>query len=171
MGCMGLRGLAGQMLYWAGCTRFVNLAHYKGNPAPTKQFNAGDRNSDGTLKIQLEAGGKNENLIRAYAPGSVTINTETYHTSLVVTPSSLVLEWGPGNVMDLAAEHIEAILQQEPELILIGSGDALQFPPAEKMRSIIEAGIGYEVMDTGAACRTYNILMAEGRGVVAGLIL
>ena len=123
------------------------------------------------MKIQLEAGSKNDNLIRAYAPGSVTINDETYETSLVISRSSLINDWGPESVDDLTAAHLDAILELDPELILIGTGDILKFPPAEKLRALIEAGIGYEIMDTGAACRTYNVLMAEGREIVAGLII
>ena len=123
------------------------------------------------MKIHLEGGGKNDNLIRAYTPGSVTINTDTYQSSLIVTPSTLVPDWGPDVIASLERSHVDAILSLQPELILIGSGDALVFPPTEKLRAIIEAGIGYEIMDTGAACRTYNILMAEGRGVVAALII
>jgi len=123
------------------------------------------------VKIQLEAGGKNDNLIRAYEPGSVTINAETYQNSLVVSRTSLIEDWEPQTVDDLEAVHLDAILSLDPELILIGTGNTLTFPPAEKLRAIIEAGIGYEIMDTGAACRTYNVLMSEGREIVAGLII
>ena len=123
------------------------------------------------MKIQLEAGGKNDNLIRAYAPGSVTVNADTYDTSLVISRSSLIKDWGPGSIDDLTTVHLDTILELDPELILIGTGDILKFPPTEKLRVLIEAGIGYEIMDTGAACRTYNVLMAEGREIVAGLIV
>jgi uncharacterized protein len=59
----------------------------------------------------------------------------------------------------------------DAELVLIGTGRSLQFPPAEALRPLIEARLGFEIMDTQAACRTYNILMAENRRVAAALIL
>ena len=123
------------------------------------------------MKIHLEAGGINDHLIRAYTTGSVTINADTYEASLVVSRSSLILDWGPAVIDELNATHLDTILALEPELILIGTGDILTFPPTETLRPVIEAGIGYEIMDTGAACRTYNVLMAEGREIVAGLII
>ena len=106
MGCKDLRGLAGQMLYWAGCTGFDNLAHYKGIPAPKKLFRAGNTDRTLSVKIHLEGGGQNDNQIRAYAPGSVTINAETYRSSLIVTPSSLVPDWGPDLIHNLDDRHV-----------------------------------------------------------------
>jgi uncharacterized protein len=67
--------------------------------------------------------------------------------------------------------HVEQILALKPELIIIGTGNKLVFPAVELYSSIIQHGIGVDFMDTGAACRTYNILMSEDRDVVAGLIL
>jgi len=71
----------------------------------------------------------------------------------------------------LAEAHIEKILSLKPELIIIGTGNKLVFPPAEAYSAAISFGIGIDFMDTRAACRTYNILMSENRNIVAGLIL
>jgi uncharacterized protein len=67
--------------------------------------------------------------------------------------------------------HIESLLALAPELVLIGTGQKQKFPGASILQPLIHAQIGYEIMDTGAACRTYNVLAGEGRKIVAGLIL
>lgn len=123
------------------------------------------------MTMQLESAGKDSNIIHAYAPGEIRINTEIYTNSLVITVSSLHTDWPLTEIDALDESHIEPILRQDPELILFGTGDRLVFPGADKLRPIIERGIGYEIMDTAAACRTYNVLVAEGRHVVAGLII
>ena len=69
------------------------------------------------------------------------------------------------------ADHIGGLLASAPEIVLLGTGTRLQFPPAAVLRPLIDARVGYEIMDTGAACRTYSILMAEGRRVLAALIV
>ncbi len=123
------------------------------------------------MKIHLETGSKNENIIQAYEPGSVSINSVVYTSSLIVCPDTLIENWDLANISTMGDEHLRTILDLGPELILIGSGQSLVFPSAETLLPLIESGLGYEVMGTGAACRTYNILMAEGRRVVAGLII
>lgn len=122
------------------------------------------------MKIQLESGG-NANVIRAYAPGSVTINQEIHRTSVVVTPERIIAHWPPRAFADLAAEHFEAVCALAPEIVLLGTGTRLQFPAPALTQSLMRAGIGFEVMDTGAACRTYNVLMGEGRRVAAALLM
>jgi uncharacterized protein len=123
------------------------------------------------VKIHLESGDKNQNVILGYDTGSVSISHGTYTSSLIVCPDTIVEDWGLTAITALGREHLQSLLELKPEVILIGSGQSLVFPPAETLRPLVESGLGYEVMDTGAACRTYNILMAEGRRVVAGLII
>lgn len=123
------------------------------------------------MSIQLESMGKGSNVIRSYTPGEIRINTEVYTSSLVVAIDSLHAHWPLTEINALDENQLEPILTQEPELILLGTGTRLVFPDTEKLRPIIERGIGYEIMDTAAACRTYNVLIAEGRHVVAGLII
>lgn len=92
-------------------------------------------------------------------------------TSFILAPEQLQLSWTPTTLNALAAEDIEPILQYMPEVILLGTGQKLQFPAAEILAPIHRAGVGIEVMDSHAACRTYNILAAEGRVVVLAVIL
>ena len=122
------------------------------------------------MKIHLESG-LGQNLIRAYAPGRVTINEEVYTTSLIVTPGQLVTAWPPAGFADLQASHFEMLVELKPEVVILGTGAQLLFPAPPLTRSLVEAGIGLEVMNTGAACRTYNFLMSDGRRVAAALLM
>jgi uncharacterized protein len=110
-------------------------------------------------------------VITAYDDNSVSINGKTFSQSLVVAGTRLHEHWDIEDIELLTSSHIELVLSFQPELIIIGTGNNLVFPAVEIYSGIIEYGIGVDFMDTGAACRTYNILMSEGRDVVAGLIL
>ena len=121
------------------------------------------------MKLHL-ARGEGRNQITSTGSGYVAVNGKRYEASLVVTPDS-VSDWPVAGRSALNAADIGALLEHTPEIVLLGTGARLQFPPAAVLRPLIDAGIGYEVMDTAAACRTYGILMSEGRRVVAALIV
>jgi len=110
-------------------------------------------------------------VITAYGDNTVSVNGKVFEHSLILANTEFSENWGLAAIEQLAADHIEQVLSFDPELIIIGTGDKLVFPPVEIYSAIIKRGIGVDFMDTHAACRTYNILMGEGRGVVAGLIL
>jgi uncharacterized protein len=110
-------------------------------------------------------------VITAYGENSISINGKSFKQSLIITRTKLNENWELSTVELLQADHINQILAFNPELIIIGTGDKLIFPAVEVYSGIIKHGIGVDFMDTRAACRTYNILMSEGRDVVAGLIL
>lgn len=122
------------------------------------------------MQIHLETGGQ-ANLIRTYMPGRVVVNENSYSASLVVTPDRIIADWAPQTFAALAVPHFQVLAELGMEVVLIGTGTRLRFPPAELLRPLIAAGAGFEVMDTGAACRTYNILMGEGRKVAAALLM
>ena len=122
------------------------------------------------MKIQLETGAGSY-LIRAYAPGEIKINDKVYASSLVLTPEEIFTDWAPRTFDDLAAGHFEAIAARKPEVVVLGTGARLRFPAPACLAPLSRAGIGVEVMDTAAACRTYNILAADGRRVVAALLM
>ena len=107
----------------------------------------------------------------SYDKNTVSINGRPFKESLIISSSRLDENWEVSTVDLLTPGHIEQILSFDPELIIIGTGDKLVFPAVDAYSAIIKRGIGVDFMDTGAACRTYNILMSEGRDVVAGLIL
>ena len=110
-------------------------------------------------------------VITAYGENSISINGKSFKQSLIITRTKLNENWELSAIELLQADHINQILAFKPELIIIGTGDKLTFPAVEVYSGIIEHGIGVDFMDTRAACRTYNILMSEGRHIVAGLIL
>ena len=85
--------------------------------------------------------------------------------------SGAVLPWGAERFEALQPAHFERIVALGAEVVIFGSGARLRFAPPALLRALIERGIGVEAMDTGAACRTYNVLVSERRAVVAALLL
>jgi uncharacterized protein len=122
------------------------------------------------LKIEREQA-EGRNAFTGYGEGYVEVNRARHAESLVVSGDRLITEWPARNVESLLADHIAAIVELKPEIVLLGTGSALRFPEPALLAPLYKAGIGVEVMDTPAACRTYNILLAEGRNVVAALII
>jgi uncharacterized protein len=121
------------------------------------------------MKFQLEtAPGKN--LFTAYGAGYVAINNVRHERALVISGDAVQFEW-PAQWDDLAASHFEFLRGMQPEIVLLGTGPTQRFPSPALSRCLFEARIGFEVMATPAVCRTYNILAAEGRNVVAALWL
>ena len=111
------------------------------------------------------------NTFNAYGDGYVEVNAVRHERSIVVVPDRPVLEWPVVAFADLTADHFRFIADQAPELVVFGSGPKLRFPHPRLLAPLTERGIGIETMDIFAACRTYNILMAEGRRVAAALLL
>jgi uncharacterized protein len=111
------------------------------------------------------------NAITAFAPGIVRINAQPYTASLVLPWCGEVRAWPCDAFEQLRAEHFEQLLPLAPELVIFGSGQRFRFAAPALLRALIERRIGVETMDTAAACRTYNVLAAEGRAVVAALLL
>jgi len=119
-----------------------------------------------TLETNAEA-----NLVRAYGPGEISINDRVLKQSLILTADAIVPDWRPQGVESITRGDIERVLELGPEIIVLGTGDELAFPDREIMAFVLGRGIGFEVMDTPAACRTYNILIHEGRRAAAALLL
>lgn len=109
--------------------------------------------------------------IQAYATGQVTVNHETLTCSMIVAPDRLIRDWPPRAFEDLTAAYLALALALEPEILLIGTGERLRFPHPRLTGEIQRRGIGVEVMDTPAACRTYNVLLDEQRRVAAALLM
>lgn len=121
------------------------------------------------MKLNLTTG-EGQYLISGYGPGFVAINRVRYETSVVVAPAS-VSEWPVAGFDALIAKDFELALTLRPEVLILGTGRVMRFPARPLARALAEAGIGVEVMDSGAACRTYNILAAEGRKVAAAILV
>lgn len=121
------------------------------------------------MKLQL-ATASGQNLFTGYGPGYVAINNMRHEKHIVVTADS-VTEWNVSGFETLGAAHFESLLALKPEIVILGTGATLRFPRPELARLATAAGIGLEVMDSKAACRTYNILIAEGRKVLAAILV
>ena len=111
------------------------------------------------------------NVVSAYQLGKVVIKTETYETSLIITPQRIIPSWPPQSFDDFKPSHFESVAELAPELVILGTGNNLHFPDPSLTAGLTNLNIGVEVMDTAAACRTYNILAGENRNVAAALIV
>jgi uncharacterized protein len=111
------------------------------------------------------------NVISRHEPGRVWVNGAVWTRSVVVPARGTPAAWAPPAFADLGTANFTDLLALQPELVIFGSGLRLRFPAPALLRGLIERRIGVETMDTAAACRTYNVLAAEGRLVVAALLL
>ena len=112
-----------------------------------------------------------ELIIRAYGDGVVTVGEKHYRRSIIVTRERLIPDWRPQRLEQLSAADLEVVRAQDPDIVLLGTGSGIHFPPPALTATLLQAGIGVEIMDTAAACRTYNILRAEERKVAAAMLL
>ena len=122
------------------------------------------------MKLHLSQNSR-RNTFTAYGEGYVAVNGVRYESSLVVLPDRIVEDWNVPTLESLTQDNIGALALLKPELVLLGTGDLLRFPDSRLLASLAAARIGAEIMDTRAACRTYNILAEEGRNVAAALII
>ena len=112
-----------------------------------------------------------ENLITAYSEQSISVNNQRFEHSLIVAPTQLISDWKTSAFKQLQESDFEKIASLNPEVVLLGTGKQHQFIHPRLIKALTEANIAVECMSTDAACRTYNILMSEGRKVVGALIL
>ncbi|KAF1054844.1 MAG: hypothetical protein GAK41_00509 [Burkholderia gladioli] len=111
------------------------------------------------------------NTVTVYGPDYVEINLQRHESSVLVLPTAPVAPW-PVEAFDaLTAEHFAMLLDPAPEVVIFGSGARLRFPHPRLTAALAARRIGVETMDFQAACRTYNILMSEGRKVAAALLI
>ena len=109
-------------------------------------------------------------LFTGYADDHVMVNKERFDTSIVVLAEEVRTDWNISGFDELSEAHFEYFLALKPEVLLLGTGMQQRFPHPRLYRALTNAGIGVECMDTPAACRTYNILVAEDRKVIAAIL-
>jgi uncharacterized protein len=122
------------------------------------------------MKFTLDRPGT-PHVVRGYAPGRLRIGEREFARSVVVSAHTLIEDWRPRHIGELTAADLEPALALRPQVLLLGSGVRQVFPAPQLLAELYAARVGFEVMDTGAACRTYNVLVGEGRDVVAALII
>jgi uncharacterized protein len=111
------------------------------------------------------------NTITGYGPGYIEINQTPYEHSVLLRSDGEIIMWPVNTFDELKVSDFAQMTALGPELILIGTGNRQRFPSPELLKPLIEARVGFEIMNTQAACRTYNILVAEGRQVLLALIV
>jgi uncharacterized protein len=121
------------------------------------------------MKLHAEKG--SGNYIQSVTRDAVLINGTSYTLPVIVSADRIISDWAPRRIADLTLDDFQAALDLEPEVILFGTGTTHQFASNRLVTSIMSRGVGFEVMATDAACRTYNVLAAEDRRVVAALLL
>ena len=123
------------------------------------------------MKIDYVLKSDGLNIVDAYSQGAVVISNVTYQSSLILCATDIINDWPPQTSAELTAQHLQQVISLDPEIMILGTGSKIVFPPDEVLQPVISNQIGYEIMDTGAACRSYNFLVAEGRRVVAALFM
>ena len=120
------------------------------------------------MKIEADLN-QGEYKIDAYAAGSITVAGAAYATDIIITPEAIIEDSLPDRVQALEDTHLETMLNHNPEIVIFGSGRTLAYPPDDTCEILYVRQVGFEIMDTGAACRAFNFLSGEGRRVVAAL--
>lgn len=111
------------------------------------------------------------NAITGYGNGYVEINQIPYDHAVILKSDGAISEWPVKSFEELEAGHFAQMVDFKPELVLIGTGSRQRFPKPELLKPLIAAKVGFEIMDSQAACRTYNILVGEGRQVLLALLV
>lgn len=110
------------------------------------------------------------NQIQSYDDSGFVVNGQKFTSSLIISPEAPVQAWQIDRPEALDVEAIAQLAGWRPALVLIGTGKRQRFPPMSLLEPLINARIGFEIMDTGSACRTFNLLAAEGRSVLAAML-
>lgn len=121
------------------------------------------------MQINLET--SDNNSVQSYSDTQIQINSIIYDKSLIVSRKEIISDLAIKSIHDMDRTYLEALLQCKPEVILIGHKLLGMFAPMEYMQDLSKLGVGMECMSIGAAARTFNVLLSEGREVVVGFIL
>jgi uncharacterized protein len=121
------------------------------------------------MKLQAERI-EGQNAIARHGPDGVIVNGVAHRQSVIVPWAGAVVEWNAASFDSLTEAHFERLAELTPELVVFGTGPRIRFAKPGLMKALIGRGIGVETMDTAAACRTYTVLVAEGRSVLAALL-
>jgi uncharacterized protein len=121
------------------------------------------------MQLDLEKG--SGILIRSFSIGKLHVNDQIIDRHVMLTADEIISDWSPAPLENLSITDFALALERNPEVILFGTGLIQRFPNMQLITEIVRQGIGFEIMDTAAACRTFNVLAAEQRRVVAALLL
>lgn len=108
--------------------------------------------------------------VRSVGEEGIRVRDDYINSAFILSGQQLISDWNVVKVQDIDQENLQAVFDLQPELVIIGTGETQVFLPAAIQALFFKRGIGFEVMTTGAACRTFNVLVTEGRKVVAALL-
>ena len=111
------------------------------------------------------------NVIRSYQPGNLRIGDTVIQTNTIISHDQIIADWAPAPIHQLSIADFKPALELKPEIILFGTGRSQSFPDIGVLTELMQSGIAIEVMNTTAACRTFNVLIGEQRAVVAALLV
>ncbi|MCK5902292.1 MAG: Mth938-like domain-containing protein [Cocleimonas sp.] len=114
---------------------------------------------------------KQQYSITGYNNEAIRVNEKSFNTGFIISPEKVVEDWQPSSYQDFRVDHLPVLFDLNPDIILLGTGVKQIFPPKSLYLALVNAKIGFEIMNTQAACRTYNILLSEDRKVVAALFI
>ncbi len=121
--------------------------------------------------MKLSAESSSGNVIRSFRPGELRLSEQSFDSHVILSASKIIPDWKPAPFQELSIADFEPAIALDPEIILFGTGVQQKFPDNALMIEIMRQGIAFEVMDTAAACRTFNVLISEFREVVAALLV
>lgn len=121
--------------------------------------------------MKLTLASRSQNFIRAYEAGEIRLADRVLRANCLIAPEQVVTDWSARDVATLSASDLQSIFALKPEVVVLGTGMRQQFPAPAIHAAFLAREIGFEVMDLGAACRTFNVLLSEDRRVVAALLL
>jgi uncharacterized protein len=110
------------------------------------------------------------NVVTGYVPGAIQLGPRRLEVPVALSAEQVLHPWQAASVAELTFEHFAEMLAWQPEILLLGTGERQQFPAAALMGAMLSRRIGFEVMDSRAACRTYNVLVSESRAVALALL-
>jgi uncharacterized protein len=111
------------------------------------------------------------NTIESFVPGEIRLRNEIIHSHVIISQDKVLPDWQPAAIDQLSIADFQPALDLNPDIILFGTGRVQQFPSVTFMTEILQMGVAIEVMQTDAACRTFNVLIGENRLVVAALLI
>ena len=122
------------------------------------------------MKLDLDPN-TNPNTINAYSESGIEIGGKLYINNLLLSDKNIFDNWQANPVNELTLEDFSLLFADKPEVLILGTGANMQFPSKSLYVELASQGIGLEVMDTEAACRTFNVLLSEGRAVAGAMYL
>jgi len=123
------------------------------------------------MKIELDNLHEGQHKITTYSNSSITVANASYRSNIILTTDKVLENCLPKRVQDMDESHLNTIIALNPEIVLFGTGGTIAFPADDVCQLLYMRQIGFEVMNTGAACRSFNFLLGEGRKIVSALFM